>query len=144
MLIHQCSYFAMPCAIRVSHFGNFSSRVYPSTDVPPRVRNPPKLVNTKSFHGHATAHFPKNLLPRSVSLRAAPNGVIAMSAGEPHQMATNSPDQIGEPVSTEDAAQALRDGPIGAFVVAGIAVGALLIAWLVFYFLLFIPRGTIG
>jgi hypothetical protein len=50
----------------------------------------------------------------------------------------------GAPVSTEEAAQALRDGPIGAFVVAGIAVGVLFIAWLVFYFLLFIPRGAIG
>jgi len=67
-----------------------------------------------------------------------------MSAGEPHQMATNSPEQIGVSVSTEEAAQALRDGPIGAFVVAGIAVGVLLIAWLVFYFLVFMPRGAIG
>jgi hypothetical protein len=67
-----------------------------------------------------------------------------MSSGEPHQTATCSSDQIGVPVSTEEAAQALRDGPIGAFVVAGLAVGALLIAWLVFYFLLFIPRGAIG
>ena len=67
-----------------------------------------------------------------------------MSAGEAHQKATNSPDQIGAPVSTEEAAQALRDGPIGAFVVAGIAVGVLLIAWLVFYFLVFMPRGAIG
>jgi hypothetical protein len=83
-------------------------------------------------------------LPRSVSLQASANGVIAMSAGEPHQTATYSPDQIGAPVSTEEAAQALRDGPIGAFVVAGIAVGVLFIAWLVFYFLLFIPRGAIG
>ena len=67
-----------------------------------------------------------------------------MSSGEPHQTATYSPDKIGAPVSTEEAAQALRDGPIGAFVVAGIAVGVLFIAWLVFYFLLFIPRGAIG
>ncbi len=67
-----------------------------------------------------------------------------MSAGEPHQTVTRSPDPIGAPVSTAEAAQALRDGPIGAFVVAGIAVGVLFIAWLVFYFLLFMPRGAIG
>ena len=66
-----------------------------------------------------------------------------MSVGEPHQT-TDLRDQTGAPVSTEDAAQALREGPRGAFVVAGIAVGVLFIAWLVFYFLLFMPRGPVG
>ena len=40
--------------------------------------------------------------------------------------------------------QALRNGPIGALVVASIAVGLLFIGWLAFYFLLFMPRGPIG
>jgi len=39
---------------------------------------------------------------------------------------------------------ALKNGPIGAFVVASIAVGLLLIGWLAFYFLLFMPRGASG
>jgi hypothetical protein len=43
-----------------------------------------------------------------------------------------------------EAAQALRNGPTGAFVIAGIAVGLLFAGWLAFYFLLFMPRGAIG
>ena len=48
------------------------------------------------------------------------------------------------PIEADEAAQALRNGPIGAFVVASIAVGLLFIGWLAFYFLLFMPRGAIG
>jgi hypothetical protein len=42
------------------------------------------------------------------------------------------------------AVQALSNGPRGAFVIAGIAVGLLFAGWLAFYFLLFLPRGSIG
>jgi hypothetical protein len=76
--------------------------------------------------------------------RDAANEVIEMPAEEPHQTATHSPDQDGARVSAKEAAQALRDGPIGAYVVAGIAVGLLFLGWLAFYFLLFMPRGSIG
>jgi hypothetical protein len=48
------------------------------------------------------------------------------------------------PVSVDQAAQALKDGPVGAFVVASIAVAILFVGWLLFYFLLFMPRGAIG
>jgi hypothetical protein len=34
--------------------------------------------------------------------------------------------------------------PRGALVVAGLAVAVLFLGWLAFYFLLFLPRGTIG
>ena len=44
----------------------------------------------------------------------------------------------------KEAARALSNGPIGAFIVASIAVGLLFISWLAFYFLLFMPRGSIG
>jgi len=44
----------------------------------------------------------------------------------------------------QTAVQALSNGPIGAFVIAGIAVGLLFAGWLAFYFLLFLPRGTVG
>jgi hypothetical protein len=37
-----------------------------------------------------------------------------------------------------------KQGPRGAMAVAGFAVGLLFIGWLLFYFLLFIPRGSIG
>jgi hypothetical protein len=48
------------------------------------------------------------------------------------------------PAELDEAARALRNGPIGAVVVAGIAVGLLFAGWLAFYFLLFMPRGLIG
>ena len=57
---------------------------------------------------------------------------------------SHSPDHAGAPIDAAQAAQALRNGPMGAFVVASIAVGLLLIGWLAFYFLLFMPRGPSG
>ncbi len=51
----------------------------------------------------------------------------------------NSPEK-----ATVEAAEALRNGPIGALVIAGIAVAILLIGWLAFYFFLFMPRGVSG
>jgi len=44
----------------------------------------------------------------------------------------------------DEAAQALSNGPRGAFLISGIAVGLLFAGWLAFYFLLFMPRGAIG
>jgi hypothetical protein len=67
-----------------------------------------------------------------------------MRADERNQSAAYSPDHSNAPNSLGRAAQALRNGPIGAYVVSGIAVGLLFIAWLVFYFFLFMPRGSIG
>jgi hypothetical protein len=69
--------------------------------------------------------------------------VIAMSE-EPQSFSTHSVAHTGTPVNAEEAAQALRDGPIGAYLVAGIAVGLLFLGWLAFYFLVFLPRGAIG
>jgi hypothetical protein len=56
------------------------------------------------------------------------------------------PDQTQNlpPVSVNEAAEALKDGPAGAFVVASVAVAVLFVGWLLFYFLLFMPRGAIG
>lgn len=67
-----------------------------------------------------------------------------MAIEAPQQTATLSAEKANAPVSVEEAAQALRDGPIGAYVVASIAVGLLFLGWLAFYFLLFMPRGSIG
>jgi hypothetical protein len=47
-------------------------------------------------------------------------------------------------VAEQAARRALSRGPLGAYLVAGIAVGLLFIGWLAFYFLLFMPRGSIG
>jgi hypothetical protein len=43
-----------------------------------------------------------------------------------------------------ETATLLKDGPRGALVVAGLSTGLLFIGWLLFYFLLFIPRGSVG
>jgi hypothetical protein len=63
-----------------------------------------------------------------------------MPADETHHSAAHSRDLAGP----DAAAQALKNGPAGALVVAGIAAGLLFIGWLAFYFLLFLPRGAIG
>jgi hypothetical protein len=56
----------------------------------------------------------------------------------------NPADQAAVTSRLDEVAQALGNGPIGAFIVAGIAVALLFAGWLAFYFLLFIPRGDIG
>jgi hypothetical protein len=47
-------------------------------------------------------------------------------------------------IGSNAVTEALRHGPRGAFFVAGIATALLFVGWLAFYFLLFIPRGSIG
>jgi hypothetical protein len=63
---------------------------------------------------------------------------------QPTVSAAARPENVSIPISAEEAARALHNGPIGAFIVASIAVSLLFIGWLAFYFLLFLPRGTIG
>jgi hypothetical protein len=67
-----------------------------------------------------------------------------MQSDEAHHSAAHSPENVAAPIGADEAAQALSNGPIGAFVVASTAVGLLFIGWLAFYFLLFMPRGAIG
>jgi hypothetical protein len=67
-----------------------------------------------------------------------------MPSGEPHRSAERSANHVAAPTEANEAVQALRNGPVGAFVVASIAVGLLFIGWLAFYFFLFMPRGPIG
>jgi hypothetical protein len=57
--------------------------------------------------------------------------------------AASSAEQISVPIGS-DAAEALKHGPRGALFVAGISVALLFIGWLAFYFLLFMPRGSVG
>jgi hypothetical protein len=59
-----------------------------------------------------------------------------MSTDEPHHSASDRPEHVAAPIGSEEAAEALRNGPIGALVVAGIAVALLFIGWMAFYFLL--------
>ena len=67
-----------------------------------------------------------------------------MPVDEPNQSTAHSPGNVDLLNSLDEAAQALDNGPIGAYIVAGITVGLLFIGWLVFYFFLFMPRGSIG
>lgn len=65
------------------------------------------------------------------------------SAG-PHQSAASSMGHVAEPMASATAVEFLKHGPRGALVLASISVGLLFIGWLAFYFLLFIPRGSVG
>ena len=67
-----------------------------------------------------------------------------MHTDEAHYSAAHLPDHVAAPIGADEAAKALRDGPIGALVLASIAVALLFLGWLAFYFLLFIPRGAVG
>jgi len=60
-----------------------------------------------------------------------------------HHSAAASPENVADPIGTEAAVQALRNGPRGALFVAAVSVSFILLWWLGFYFLLFLPRGSI-
>jgi hypothetical protein len=70
---------------------------------------------------------------------ASANGAI-----EPHISAAAIREHVAAPIDSETAAAALSHGPRGALLVAGISVGLLFIGWLLFYFILFMPRGSVG
>jgi hypothetical protein len=67
-----------------------------------------------------------------------------MPTDETPHSTPDRPEHVAAPIGPDEAAEALKNGPIGALVVASIAVGLLFIGWLAFYFLLFLPRGPIG
>ena len=67
-----------------------------------------------------------------------------MQTDEQHHSATARPEHVAAPIASDEAAQALRNGPVGALVVASIAAALLFIGWMAFYFLLFLPRGPVG
>ncbi len=55
-------------------------------------------------------------------------------------------DDEGAVTAEEQAAleRAMAEAPRGAIAVAGTAVGLLLIGWFLIYFLVFLPRGSVG
>ena len=63
---------------------------------------------------------------------------------EVHHSAAALPEHVAAPIDSAAAMAALEHGPRGALLVASIAVSLLLIGWVAFYFLLFLPRGPIG
>jgi hypothetical protein len=68
---------------------------------------------------------------------------------EPDLVSTNHPTvarpqySISEPAGEEAIKTALAIAPRGAFVLAALLLGMMLAGWLAFYFLLFLPRGTV-
>jgi hypothetical protein len=69
---------------------------------------------------------------------------MSVSLELPHRSAADSTGRVTEPKGVDAAEQFLPQGPRGAFVVSGIAVALLFVGWVAFYFLLFMPRGSIG
>lgn len=67
-----------------------------------------------------------------------------MPTDELHHSAADSREHVAAPISGDEAAAALGNGPIGALLLSSIAVGLIFLGWLAFYFLLFLPRGPIG
>jgi hypothetical protein len=65
-------------------------------------------------------------------------------AAKAHQSAAASAEHVAAPIDSDAAAAALKHGPRGALFLAGISVSLILAGWLAFYFLLFLPRGSIG
>ena len=63
---------------------------------------------------------------------------------QPHPSAAAATEHVAATIDAGTAAAALKHGPRGALLLASISVGLLFVGWLLFYFLLFIPRGSIG
>jgi hypothetical protein len=62
----------------------------------------------------------------------------------PHASAAAGTRHVAAPIDSQTATALLREGPRGALFVAGLSVGLLFVGWMLFYFLLFLPRGPIG
>ena len=69
---------------------------------------------------------------------------MAVDTLETPRSAAAAEEKIIEAVDAGVTAPAFDHSTRGALVVAGISVALLFIGWLAFYFLLFMPRGSIG
>jgi hypothetical protein len=84
------------------------------------------------------------LEPRVTPPVATSAGAVADSTLQHHVSAAAKIEHVAAPIDAQTAAEALKHGPHGALVLAGISVGLLFVGWLLFYFVLFIPRGPVG
>ena len=57
---------------------------------------------------------------------------------------TSVHDQPSDADELELLEQATRDGPRGAILVSGFAVGLLMLGWFFVYVFVFLPRGSVG
>jgi hypothetical protein len=62
----------------------------------------------------------------------------------PHTSAAAKTEHVAAPIDTKTAVQHLKEGPVGALLLSGISVGLIFVGWLLFYFFLFMPRGSVG
>jgi hypothetical protein len=62
----------------------------------------------------------------------------------PHASAASPKENVEQSIDARAIAAALRETPRGAFLLACISVGLLFVGWLLFYFLLFMARGSVG
>ena len=69
---------------------------------------------------------------------------MSTDSSQPHASAAARIEHVAAPIDAETAAEALKHGPRGALIVSAIAVGLLFVGWLLFYFVLFLPRGSVG
>jgi len=58
--------------------------------------------------------------------------------------AADAPSEVADQVDERALAEAMRVVPLGAGVLAGLAVALLVIGYLLIYLLVFLPRGTVG
>jgi hypothetical protein len=82
--------------------------------------------------------------PRVPAPGATSPEAFADSTLQYHVSASAKIEHVAAPIDAQTAAEALKHGPRGALVLASIAVGLLFVGWLLFYFVLFIPRGPVG
>ena len=66
-----------------------------------------------------------------------------MTSEQPSSSAERG-DEVPETVSDADLEQVLKQVPRGTLALAGTAVAILVIAWLIVYFGIFLPRGAIN
>jgi hypothetical protein len=68
-----------------------------------------------------------------------------MSAlSEAHVSAAFHAENVAVNATTEQLQAIVSRGPRGALAVAGLAVAVLLAIWLLFFFVVFVPRGAVG
>jgi hypothetical protein len=79
-------------------------------------------------------------------MSSVPGGPRASANGttKRHISAAATGEHVAAPLDADTAAASKSHGPRGALLLAGISVGLLFIGWLLFYFILFLPRGSVG
>jgi hypothetical protein len=58
--------------------------------------------------------------------------------------AASAPEQVADDIDEQALAEVMRTVPLGAGVLAGAAVAALVAGYLLIYILVFVPRGIVG